>query len=263
MTRQTLSAWRNLAAWLGTICLFLFLACLIDGSQAGGRKDPNVSELLPGQSLKISGPMPKDAEKLEHLRIASSQPELGLKLEETYSGFWLGGQLWRAEVSVPASLAPGDYPVSLSARNETSPKFTQNFTMRVFPDERAMDAVSLSLVKRNTGASPFVLASFLLPLGIAFGVVSTLLSRRLAELLRTLGLGQVFRVQKTEEGLRVFYPLGSRDGLAVGDTVEFLAPKGESVLYSAPVDVIRADDAESVLPLGTKPPLSALVRKAS
>lgn len=262
MDRQTLTGWRNLAAWLGTVCLFLFLACLIDGSQAGGRKDPGVSELLPGQSLKISGPMPRDAEKLEHLRISSSQPELALRLEETYSGFWLGGQLWRAEVSAPRTLAPGDYHVALSARNETSPKFTQHFTVRVFPDEAAMDATSLSLVKRGTGASPFVLASLLLPLGVGFGALSTLLSRRLAELLRTLGLGQVFRVQKTEEALRVFYPLGSRDGLAVGDTVEFLDRRGEGVLYTAAVSAIRADDAESLLPLSVRPPLSALVRKS-
>ena len=50
MKRSALAAWRNLAAWLGASCLFLMLACLVDGSQAGGRKDPTVSELLPGQS---------------------------------------------------------------------------------------------------------------------------------------------------------------------------------------------------------------------
>ncbi len=262
MNRHTLAAWRNLAAWLGAASLFLMLACLMDGTQAGGRKDPSVSELLPGQSLKISGNMPPGAEKLEHLLLKSGAPELGLRLEETYSGFWLGGQLWRAEVSAPATLAPGDYPVSLSARNETSPKFTQHFTMRVFPDQRALDQASLSLSTRTLGVSPFALATALLPLGVAFGVASTLLSRRLAAALHAEGLGQVVRVQKTDDGLLASFTLGSRDGLAQGDAVEFLSQDGKTVLLTAQVATVRAADADSPLPAGTRPPLTALVRKA-
>lgn len=262
MDRHALAAWRNLVARLGAACLFLVLACLLDGTQAGGRKDPSISELLPGQSLKISGNMPRDTEKLEHLRITASKPELGLKLEETYSGFWLGGQLWRAEVSVPASLAPGDYSVALSARNETSPKLTQNFTLRVFPDQRALDQASLSLSTRTLGVSPFVLATGLLPLGVAFGVISTLLSRRLAAMLHAEGLGQVVRVQKTDDGLLASFTLGSRDGLAQGDTVEFLAQDGRTVLLTTQVVGVRAGDADSPLPAGTRPPLTALVRKS-
>lgn len=262
MSHTQLAAWRNLAGWLGTICLFLVLACLIDGSQAGGRKAPNTNEVLPGQSIKISGPMPRDAETLEQLLLRSSEPALGLRLEETYSGFWMGGQLWRAEVSVPRGLAPGDYTVSLSARNETSPKFTQTYTMRVFQDQKALDRDSLSVVTSRLGLSPFVLATVLLPVGVAFGVLSTLLSRRLARTLRGLGLGQLFRIQKTEEGLRVFYTLGAEDGLADTDTVEILDPRGETVLFTLPVATLRATDAESLLPEGARAPISALVRRA-
>jgi len=206
--------------------------------------------------------MPRDAETLDQLRMTSAEPALGLKLEETYSGFWLGGQLWRAEVSVPRDLAPGDYAISLSARNETSPKLTQQFTMRVFQDQKALDRASLSVITNRLGLSPFVLAALLLPAGIGFGVVSTLLSRRLARTLRSLGLGQLFRLQRTEEGLRVFYTLGAEDGLAVGDMMEILDPKGVDVLFTVPVATLRASDADSLLPEGSKAPISALVRRA-
>lgn len=262
MTRHALAAWRNLAAWLSTACLFLMLAGLIDGSQAGGRKDPNLSELLPGQSLNISGPMPKGAETLEQLRITSSQPELAVRLQETYSGFWLGGQLWRAEVTASPALAPGDHLVTLSSRTGTSPKHAQTFTLRAYPDRQAQDRASLSLLKRSTGASPFVLATLLLPLGIVFGVASTLLSRRLAALLRAEGLGQVVRVQKTGDGLLASFTLGSHDGLAQGCCVEFLGPDAKTVLLTASVSAVRAGDTDVPLPAGTKPPLSALVRKS-
>ncbi len=263
MRHTQLAAWRNLAGWLGTLCLFLVLACLIDGSQAGGRKDPNVNEILAGQEIKISGPMPRDAETLEHLLLRSDEPALGLRLEETFSGFWMGGQLWRAEVRIPRDLPPGDYAVSLSARNETSPKHTQFFTMRVFRDQKALDGSSLSVVTSRLGLSPFVLAALLLPVGIAFGVLSTLLSRRLARTLRGLGLGQLFRLQRTEEGgLRVFYTLGAQDGLAATDTVEILDPRGERVLFTLPVATLRATDADSLLPEGARAPISALVRRA-
>lgn len=261
MTRHALAAWRNLAAWLGAACLFLVLACLVDGSQAGGRKDPGVNELLPGQSLIISGPMPADAEKLDQLLLRSDTGGLDLRLVETYSGFWMGGQLWRAEVSIPATLAPGDYFVALSARNETSPKLTQHFTLRVFPDQRALDRTSLSLVTRAMGASPFVLAAGLLPLGVAFGAASTLLSRQLAAALRAEGLGQVVRVQKTDKGLLASFTLGLRDGLAEGAAVDFLTPGG-TALFTSTVSAARADDADAPLPAGAKPPLTALVRKA-
>ena len=149
---------RNIAAWLGALCFFLMLAALLDGIIAGGRKDPLINEVVPGESIKLSGPMPRDAERLDQLWLRAADPAIGLALEEVRTGFWLGGQQWQAEVTVPAQLGTGDHIISLSARNETSPKMTQTYTLRVFASPKALKDASLSLTTSTFGISPFFLA---------------------------------------------------------------------------------------------------------
>jgi hypothetical protein len=260
MSLHPLALRRNLAAWIATACFVLVLFSLLDGIIAGGRKDPNLNEVLPGQSIKLSGPMPRDTERLDELFLRANTPALALKLEEIHSGFWLGGQQWQAEATFAADIPAGDYLVSLSARNETSAKMTQTFTMRIYPSAQALSDSSLSLITSVLGFNPFLLALCSLPFGVVFGVASTYLSRTITQDLRGQGISQVFRVQKTPEGLRVFFFLGSQNGLSTGDELDILHPKTSALLATAPVDVLRAEDAEVLLPPGQSVPINSLVR---
>lgn len=251
---------RNIAAWFGALCFFLMLAALLDGIIAGGRKDPLINEVVPGESIKLSGPMPRDAERLDQLWLRAADPAIGLALEEIRTGFWLGGQQWQASVTVPAQIGTGDHIVSLSARNETSPKMTQTYTLRVFASPKALKDASLSLTTSTFGISPFFLAIIALPLGVASGVASTLLSRRITQDLRARGMAQVFRIQRTPEGQRIFFCLGSENGLSEGDELDILDAQGATVIGSAAASVVRAADAESLLPEGQSAPINSFVR---
>lgn len=261
MSTRQLAFARDILGWLSAFCFFLFLACFIDGVVAGGRKDLNLNEVLPGQSLKFSGSMPQDTEKLSDLYIRSNSPALTVKLEEIFSGFWMGGQLWRAEATFAADMAPGDYTVSLSARNETSPKQTQTFTMRVFASPEAVQAASLSFTTRSLKLNPFPLAAASLLAGLVLALVSIGVSRQLARSLRSQGMAYIYRIMRTPEGQRIFFSLGANDGLGPGDTVEILDPRGIARLGSATVDAVRANDADSLLAEGFTVSISSIVRR--
>ena len=258
--QHPLAGRRNCAAWLGGLCFFFLLASLFDGVIAGGRNDPNLYEVLPGQSIKMSNSMPPETEQLDQLWLRTTNPSIGLELEDVHTGFWMGGRQWQATVTVPASLPAGDYPVSLSARNETSPKLTQTNTLRVYASKDAMRQGSLSLLVRTTGFNPFLLALSLLPLGIASSYASTKLSRRINADLSAQGLAQIFRVMKTPEGMRVFFSLGANNGLSVGDDVELFDSNGSKPIGSLRVDQVRLEDSEALVPVGITAKINCCVR---
>lgn len=260
MSLHPLAGRRNIAAWLSALCFFLLIASLLDGVIAGGRRDPNMYEVLPGQDIKMSNSMPPETERLDQLWLRTTDPAIKLVLEDVHTGFWMGGRQWQATVSVPASQSAGDYAVSLSARNETSPKLTQTNTLRVYASETAMRQGSLSLLTSTIGLNPFLLALCLLPLGIASAYASTKLSRRINSELCAQGLAQIFRVMKTPEGLRVFFSLGARNGLKVGDDVELFDSTGAKALGTLRVDQVRLEDSESLVPVGVTAAINCCVR---
>ena len=263
MSFRTLAARRRLAGLLGATILLLGLALLVDGMIAGGRKDPDAFDLLPGRSLTLSETMPRGAEGLQDMVLKPSHPGIALRFKETFSGFWLGGTLWRAEGKLAGDLPPGAYTVAVQYQNGTEATPRQRFTINVRKDVQALQAASLSVTTRRTGLSPYLLAACLLLLALAPILASFLLSRKIASALRQLGMAEVYRAMATAEGQRIFFGLGSNLGLAQGLTLEVLDERAESVLGKALVAKVAAEDAEAVMQDGAQVRPGVLVRPAA
>jgi hypothetical protein len=260
MSFQALAAWRRLSGLLGCAVLFLVLASLVDGMISGGLKDPYLHDLLPGQSVKLSRPMPYGAERLEDLVLRPSNPGISIHLEEMFTGFWMGGTLWRAEAQLTRDIPQGEYSVAMFHQNGTAATPPQTFTIRVHPDAQAILNASGSLVTRFLGLMPYVFALCLLPLALVPMAASFLLSRKIGRTLRAKRMAEIYRSMNSPEGQRIYFCPGEGHGLAPGSLVEVLDERGKAVIGTAEVHEIIGEDVQAILVGGMKLRPGALVR---
>jgi len=252
MDFPTLFARRRQAGFCGAVILCLVLALTIDGMIAGGRKDPNAFNLLPGQSLALSDVMPRGAEQLDTLSLRASNPGISLKLTETFSGFWLGGTLWRAQLALPADMPLGDYAVDMYYQNGTLATPRQKFDIHVLKDDKAVQAASLSATMRILGVSPYALAALLLPLAVLPMVASFLLSRKITLTLRKRGMSEIFRAMASPEGQRIFFTLADANALPADTEIQVLDERGQHPLGTARIFTVGKGDAEAVMQNGVQ-----------
>lgn len=250
MDFRVLIARRKHVGRLGTLIICLSLLLALDGMIAGGRKNPRLIETLPGDSLNLTDPMPRGTEKLEELTLRVSPPGVTVTMQETFSGFWLGGVLWRAQADIPADAAPGDYGLAMYLHNGTEATPPQRFVVRVYPDAAARQAQALSLVQRTLGISPYLMAACVLPLALLPMLACLALSRRITQSLRQQGLSEVFRAMATPEGQRISFTRLSEAPLAEGTEVQVLDERGERLLGRAVVAANVRRDAEALMQEG-------------
>lgn len=246
MQYKALQARRRAAGICGALILCLALAFAVDGMIAGGRTDPKQFHLLPGQTLQLSDLLPRGAQALGDLTLAPSDTALAPRFIETFSGFWLGGTLWRADVDVPANLAPGDYVVDLRYQNGTQPAPPQTFRIHVAKDAATLQAASLSITTRATGLSPYVLAAMLLPLALVPMGASYAFSRRIALVLAQERTAEIYRSMASPEGQRIFFTLPGY-ALAVDSLVDVLSERDLTFIGKARVLAVRGPNAEAVM----------------
>jgi hypothetical protein len=253
MNFRTLLARRKYAGLCGTLFICLAIALAIDGMIAGGRKDPRLYEMLPGQSLNLTDPLPRGAEHIEDLSLRPSSPHIAVRMLETFSGFWLGGVLWRAKAEIPQDAAPGEYSVTMYyAQNgtETSPR--QSYRLRVHENAAGVQAAALSLVQRTLGVSPYLLAACMLPLALLPMLACLALSRNITHALRAESMTEVYRAMASPEGQRIFFSQVSETPPKADSLVEVLDERAEKVLGRAVVFATNHGNVEAIMLAGVK-----------
>jgi len=260
MSYASLAAGRRLCGVFGCALLVLVLSSLVDGMITGGFKDPFRLDLLPGQSVKLSEPLPRGAERLEDIELRASNPGISARFEETFSGFWLGGTLWRGEARLAPDLPVGDYSVAVFYHNGTAPSPPQAYSLRVHPDLRSIRMASGSFITRTLGLSPYIFAVYLLGLALVPMAASFVLSRKIAQALRGMRMAEIYRamaappdtlegaVEGAPRAQRIFFSPGPGHGLTPGSLVEVLDERGQKLLATAEViEIIREDVTALVL----------------
>jgi hypothetical protein len=254
---------RKITGQVGALVLCLALALAVDGMIAGGRKDPRAFDLVPGQSLVLSDVMPRGAAKLEDLRLEANDPRLAPRFTETFSGFWLGGTMWRATLDIPSGLPLGEYALSLDYQNGTQASPRQAFTVRVRQNAAEVRAASLSLTTRLLGVSAYGLAALMLPLALLPMAVSYVLSRKISLCLRQQGMAEVYRAMATPEGQRIYFSLPPGQALPLEGLVAVLDERGKGELGQALVCVCSKGEAEALMRDGAHIRPGSLVRFGS
>ena len=260
MSFASLSAWRRLAGLLGGCIFFLVLASLVDGMISGGLKDPYRHDLLPGQSVKLSRPLPYGTERLEELRLRTSDPRISARFEETFTGFWMGGTLWRAEAQVAKDSPVGEYSVAVYHQNGTAVDPPQSFALHVHPSAQAILDASGSLVTRYLGLAPYFLAICLLPLALLPIAASFLLTRKIAQSLHEAHMAEVYRSMNSPEGQHIYFCPAQGQMPAPGTLVDVLDEGAKNVLCTAEVMEIENKNVMARMQVGVQVRPGVLVR---
>jgi len=240
--KQT-SSWRKM---VGKACaLFCLLASLavVDGLIAKFREPVNVLHVMPGDEADIDGPIPESVKGPEALTFASDSPDLSVAFQAVHAGYFLGGNMWRGRLLAGRNLPPGKYTVTVRPKDYPPAKPGYQFRVVVYPDVLSQRAAFRSVIKRQTGISPYLLAAALLPLiGITLGAVY-LLSRRIEFLQGKAGLAEIHHVAREEGHYLLGFGLGANHGVSPGDQVTLLDPEGNYVGTAA---VQQSSDWDSV-----------------
>lgn len=221
---------RQLIGWLTAALLFTALACLADALAAGFKGETRVLQGIPGSTLPINAPLPPGAESIKEIRVLGGDDKVTLVPEEVYTGFWLGGTMWRGSVVVSPDASPGTWTLTLEGpplAEKPKGMLPVIFTVTVHEDAMAQQKASASFITRHSGYEPFAVSALLAGLALPGGLAGFLLSRRIEQLLTLEGKAIVYMVKKSEEGTRATFSLGREHGLAPGMDVIFVDQTGQ------------------------------------
>lgn len=171
---------------LGKVSALVFIIAVFavfDGLQTLVRHEFNSIDVIPGEQLLVSGMLPGGAKSHEELVVhMDGAPGVRFTPLETYKGFWMGGQMWRARLDVAADIEPGRGVITVvdilpeEDRDKTSFAGQQNpalvFAVNVFADEGQRLASDSSLLRRYTGLPAFGVAAGAVLLAILLGFAS-------------------------------------------------------------------------------------------
>lgn len=190
---------QRLSGFIAMCCLGLAFAALFDGLRTGIFGSGAI-RLIPAEEFVVSGPMPPKTERLQDFVLdGSSADAVQLVPEGIFTGYWLGGGMWRGHIVAAGHAVPGEHIIRVRDKFGEKQNPALIFQVQVFPDDMARRKASPSLVIRWTPLDPYWTALVLAVFGLAFGWLNFLLGRKWHAVLRAHGCGEIFRL-KTVDG---------------------------------------------------------------
>ncbi|MBD5539470.1 MAG: hypothetical protein HDQ94_05695, partial [Desulfovibrio sp.] len=176
------------------ILLAVALLGLFDGLLAEMRTGTSQLELLPGESLTLSGPAALKNPVSSDLVARVTPPDAPLRftLEGFFTGYWFGNGMWRGEVMAEPDAAPGSYGLRITFRGAVG-QAPQVYTLVIHEDATARREASLSFLRRWLDVNPFILAALCGGAGVALGAATYAFGRRHVRLLAALGCSEIYR----------------------------------------------------------------------
>jgi hypothetical protein len=185
----------------------------------GGFGGPRgIIELVPDTRYQISGPMPPRTEVIKDFVIEGQPRDGSVRLlpEAVFSGYWLGGNMWRGLIVIAPDAREGDYVLIVKDRFGEKQNPTLVFSVRIWPDQAALHAHSPSFLTRRTGNSPYLFAVGLALGGLLAGGANFLFGRLWAKDLKSHHCGEIYKLRRTEQGTEITSELPCGDLLCPG-----------------------------------------------
>ncbi|MDL2316207.1 hypothetical protein LJC59_03910 [Desulfovibrio sp. OttesenSCG-928-A18] len=215
---KALLARSRLLGRVSAVIFFIAALAVVDALQTLMRHEFNRIELIPGESVLVSGMLPSEVKSHEQIEFTIAGDEcLRFVPRETYKGFWMGGHMWRAELSAGSDCPEGRSTITVvdivqpPAQDGEKQNFDdrdrsilfggqQNpalvFGVTVWADDAARRNADTSIFRRYTGFPAFGVAAFCVILAIIAGIANWLIFSR-AE--KALALHDMFFVHGIKE----------------------------------------------------------------
>lgn len=235
--------WQKRSGILAMVCLVSALLSLADALVGGFGGSQGVIQLTPDNRYQISGPMPPKTEAIKDFVIAGQPKDGSVRLvpETVFTGYWLGGSMWRGALVVEPFAREGNFVISVRDKFGEKQNPALVFTIKVWPDQAARNANSPSFLTRTTGRSPYLFTVGLALCGFAAGGVNFLLGWLWSRHLAAHNCGEIYKLQQTERGTEITCELRDGDTVRPGMEGAVYRPSGER-LCSAKVAGCEKND---------------------
>jgi hypothetical protein len=235
--KNVLVVWQKV---VGVVAMLFFCAAilaLVDALHGGFFGEQNAVTLIPGAEFAVSAPMPPDGKVLDDLLIDGQPADGGVRLipREVFTGYWLGGAMWRGVIAADVDARPGAYEFDVRGRKVADKKdagqrpYQLRFSVRLWADERERDANSPSYLTRLTGANPFVYAAFCAVGGLASGLFSFCLGGLWRARLARHRCGEIYRARAAANGFEVWCEIKGFHDCAEGVSALVCRASGETL----------------------------------
>jgi hypothetical protein len=222
MTLGTAGLLRRCVGWCASALLICIFIIIVDGLVGSFTKKTNLIELTPGAASALNGLLPPNVKDHAELLVSSVPAGVTLAMEKTYTGFWMGGTMWRANLFVPENTAPGEYLVTVRGPADTKIFAQNSFVVRVYSSAEEMQAASPHYTMNFFGVQPFSLAASLTPAVLLVVACLFLSSKLLEQLMAREGKAEIYMLKRSPEGFMISFGLGADQGLKMGDQVDIL-----------------------------------------
>lgn len=241
------------------ILLAVALLGLFDGLLAEMRGGTNQLELLPGESLTLSGPAALKNPVTSDLvaRLTPADAPLRFSLEGFFTGYWFGNGMWRGEVLAEPDAAPGTYGLRITFRGAVG-QAPQVYSLIVHADAAARREASLSFLRRWLDINPFVLAALCGGAGVLLGGATYAFGRRHVRLLAQLGCSEVYRAAPAGDNSRIWC-LAAKSAAPRPGTLCSVLDSAGTAIGEARVEQWRKGSLELILPDAGPLPEGSLV----
>ncbi|WP_243367529.1 hypothetical protein [Fundidesulfovibrio soli] len=247
---------RRFSGWIASALLFAALACLADGLAAGFKGEQRDLQGLPGSTQPVTAPLPQGAATIRDIIVQGGDGQVSLTPQSEFSGFWLGGTMWRGDVLIAEDAPPGKTIFTLTGPSTDplapAPK-PLIIAVTVHANADAMRSASPSFVTRATGVHPFSASVAMLLLALPFGVAGYLANRTFERILAQNGQAVVYLAKKDENGMVIAFSMGTRHGLRTGVHVPVFDERGIQT-GEALVDGCQSDDCTARMVTGACKP---------
>lgn len=244
---------RKILGLIASILLFTTLACLADALREGFMDAGREFQAIPGETILLTSPLPPGATTIEEMRVTGGDQDVVLKPEGLYTGFWLGGTMWKGVITVGPGAMAGDRIFVLEGPPGERPArgpANLSIMVTVHADAMAKRMASPSFIMRTFGIQPYSATLIALALAVPFGLAGFFASWRVERLLTLEGKGLVYMVKESEEGPLIGFSMGSKQGLSPGMTVGLIDKAGRG-LGEARVKSSLDSDATAVVVSGS------------
>ncbi|WP_353119192.1 hypothetical protein [Nitratidesulfovibrio sp.] len=232
----------------GRVALLLLLVCalsLVDGLVGSMQQGFNRTDALPGGEYPVSGPLPPRTETIEDMVIEGGTDDRQVRLVpyEVYSGYWLGGKMWRGAIKVGASPASGEYVIRVHDKYGEKQNPTLVFSVQVWPDEATRMANAPERLTRWLGIEPFALSVLVLPFAVLAGFCNFMLGRAWSRALLAERSAEIYKLLPAPDGggKDVTFGLGVQHGASPGMRCRIHRPDGTPVGEARVVECTARD----------------------
>ena len=223
---EQLSSTRKKLGLAGAFFCLLFFFGVVDSALMQVLKKHFTVNLLPGQSIKVNGPMPERIKDRSELTYVSETRSLMVEIERVHTGYWLGGNLWNGRVKTLDNISPGEYRFMVRPVEFDQDEAFPIFTAHVYATQSALRENSKSIIFKNLGFMPWWLSALSLPMAVFFFWLVMRLSRQREQMLLKSGRAEIVRIKISGDKQEIAFGLGKKQGVEKGTSLTLFDESG-------------------------------------